>query len=85
MVEIFDSNNKSLFKETYMVNPREPLFSPEITGKKDEYTFKVTLDGEIEKTYNEKIDAGRSGVSIWLYDEKVSGSKDPIYIVQAIA
>ena len=84
-VEIFDSYNKSLFKETYIVNPREPIFSPEITKKKGEYNFKVNLDGNIEKIYNAKTDIGRSGVSIWLYDEKVSGSKDPLYIVQAIA
>lgn len=84
IVEIFDSNNKSLFKETYLVNPRETIFSPEITNKKGEYNFKVTLDSNIEKTYNAKTDIGRSGVSISLY-EKVSGEIIPIEIVQPIA
>lgn len=83
-VEIFDSNNNLLFKETYVVNPREPISSPEITKKKGEYIFKVTLDSNIEKTYNAKIDIGRSEVSIRLYD-KVSGEIIPIEITQPIA
>ncbi|MFZ3384587.1 MAG: hypothetical protein WA144_11740 [Candidatus Methanoperedens sp.] len=84
-VEIFDSVNKSLFKETYEVNPKdEPIFSPKITEKNGEYTFKVALDDKIEKTYKAEVGVGKSGVSIWLYNENVSGSKDPIYIVQTV-
>lgn len=84
-VEIFDSNNKSLFKETYEVNLKEePILSPKITEKKGEYTFKVTLDDKIEKTYKAEIGVGGGRVSIWLYNENVSGSKDPIYITQVI-
>ncbi len=84
-VEIFDSDNKSLFKKTYEANPKEWINSPEITKKKGEYTFKVTLDNKVEKAYKAEVGVGRRGVDIWLYNEKVSGTKDPIYIVQAVA
>ncbi|MDW7728274.1 MAG: hypothetical protein SCH70_14440 [Candidatus Methanoperedens sp.] len=83
-VEIFDSANKSLFNKTYEMNPRETANHPEITEKKGDYTFKVTLDDKIEKTYKAEVGVGRLDVSIWLFDETMSGSEYPIYIVQAI-
>lgn len=83
-VEIFDSANKSLFNKTYEMNPLETANYPDITDKKGDYIFKVTLDDKIEKTYNVEVGVGRLGVSIWLFDETMSGSEYPIYIVQAI-
>ncbi|MDW7728277.1 MAG: hypothetical protein SCH70_14455 [Candidatus Methanoperedens sp.] len=83
-VEIFYSDNKSLFKETYEVNPKEDILSPKITEERGEYTFKVTLDDMIEKTYKAEVGVGGGRVSIWLYNENISGSKDPIYITQVV-
>lgn len=82
-VEIFDSANKSLFNNTYEMNPRETAYYPEITEKKGEYTFKVTLNDRIEKTYKAEVGVGKSSVSIWLYDETMPRSEYPINIVQA--
>ena len=84
IVEIFDPSNNSTFKEPYEANPKETIYSPKITKEKGEYTFKVTLDDKIEETYKAEVGIGRSSVSIYLYDKKVSGSEDPIYIVQAL-
>lgn len=82
-VEIFDSDNKSLFKETYEANPEKYIYSPEITKKKGEYTFKVILDNKIEKTDKAEVGIGRLDVTIRLY-EKILGEIIPIQIRQAI-
>lgn len=83
-VEILDSANESIFKETYKAETKKWIYSPEITKKKGEYTFKVTLDNKVEKTYKAKVDVGQLYVDIWLYDETIPESY-PIYIVQAMA
>lgn len=84
-VEIFDSTNKSLFNKTYEMNPRETAYYSGIAEKKGEYTFKVTLNDKIEMIYKAEVGVAYSSVSIWLYDEKISGSEYPIYMVQAIS
>ena len=83
-MEIFDPSNNSIFKEPYEANPEETIYSPKITKKKGKYTFKVALDDKIEETYEAEVGIGRSRVSIYLYDKRVSGSEDPIYIVQEL-
>jgi len=82
-VEIFDSDGKSIFNEIYEVSPKKRIYSPEITKKKGDYMFKVTLDNEIEKTYKAKVGLGRGEVTIWLY-VKVSGKIIPIDITQIV-
>ena len=49
MIEIFDSNNKSVFKEKYELGPEEDINYPEDVWEKrkwpkGEYLFEVTLD-----------------------------------------
>jgi len=62
MVEILDFNNKSVFNETYKLGPEERISYPEnvwekeIKWPKGEYTFKVTLDGKVMRTYRETVD-----------------------------
>lgn len=81
-VEIFDSNNNSLFEESYDALSKVYIQSPEITKKKGEYIFKVTLDNKIEETYTATVGTGWFDVAIYLY-ENDSGNK-PIYITQAV-
>lgn len=83
-VEILDSTNKSLFNKTYMMNPRESEYYPDITEKKGDYTFKVTLDNKFEKTYRTEVGVFKSGVSIWLYGYAMPESEYPISIRQAV-
>jgi len=74
-VEIFNSNNKSIFKETYNLGPKEAIDSPEITKRRGKYMFKVTLDDEITRTYKAgvgQVTGGQGVVGISVY------TKDPI-------
>lgn len=82
-IEIFDSNNNSLFKETFELGPKEAIHSPKITKRKGEYTFKVILDMEITVTYKAKVDIGRGAVHIMLYN-RVMGKIVPIWISQTV-
>jgi len=82
MVEVFNSNNKSLFNKTYEVNPGESIESPAITKKKGKYTIKVILDGKIEKTSKVGVSPDRAGILIEISDSRRSGEK--INIFQAI-
>ncbi len=79
MVEVFDSNNKSLFNKTYEVNPRESIESPAITKKKGEYTIKVILDGKIEKTSKVEIGPSIARISIHISYSRQEGSKIDVY------
>ncbi|MBN2487661.1 MAG: hypothetical protein JXA98_01385 [Methanosarcinaceae archaeon] len=58
VVEVFDSHNKSLLKETYLLYPKTSVAHPRPFRFKidrwSEYTFKVTLDDEITETYTTK-------------------------------
>ena len=80
-IEIFDLNNKSIFKEIYNMDPNEELISPEITKKKGEYTFNVILDDKITRIFKVKVDYGRGDVWINLYrKDSISGKKVPIVV-----
>ncbi len=67
VIEILDSNNKTVLKEVYELKPGEE-FSYErgfgwyprmtwyfITWSEGVYTFKITLDGKITKTYVTRV------------------------------
>ncbi|WP_135605136.1 hypothetical protein [Methanococcoides sp. NM1] len=49
-VEIFDSNNNSIFKESYLLVPGEYVKSPKITCIIGTYKYEITLDNNITKT-----------------------------------
>jgi hypothetical protein len=63
-VEIFDSNNKTIFSEIYSLEPRGSIQSPVITEKRGKYMFKVTLDNNITRTHKTSVSEGHIGVSI---------------------
>ena len=74
-VEIFNSKNESIFKETYELGPKEKIGSPMITKRRGKYMFKVTLDDEITRTYKADVGqmiGGQDVVMISVY------TKDPI-------
>jgi len=80
-IEIFDLDNKSIFKEIYNVGPNEEISSPEITKKKGEYIFNVILDDKITETFKVTVDYGRGDVWIDLYrKDSISGEKVPIVV-----
>jgi len=58
VVEVFDSHNRSILKETYLLYPKTSAAYPRPFRFKidrwSEYTFKVTLDDEITETYTTK-------------------------------
>jgi len=72
-VEVFDSKNKSIFKETYELDSKERESTPGITKRRGEYMFKVTVDNEITRTSKTWVDYGLDG----LVGISVS-TKDPI-------
>jgi len=60
VVKVFDQDNKTIFKKTHMLGPKEEIrqskpFLLKFTWPEGEYTFKVTLDSEITKTYETKM------------------------------
>ena len=80
-LEIFDLNNKSIFKEIYDIGPNEEISSPEITKKKGEYTYNIILDNKIKQTFKVTVDYGRGDVLIDLYrKDSISGKKVPIVV-----
>ncbi|MFV9630429.1 MAG: hypothetical protein ACNYWM_05100 [Methanosarcinales archaeon] len=80
-IEIFDLNNKSIFKEIYNLGPNEEISSPEITKKKGEYTFNVILDDKITQTFKVNVDYGQGNALIELYkNDSISEKKVPIVV-----
>jgi hypothetical protein len=59
VIEIFDRNNKSIFKETYELDPKEELRYPRPFLLKfrwlKECTIKVTVDNNITKMYEADV------------------------------
>lgn len=60
VVEIFDSHNKSIFKETHKLSPKESVEYPKpfllkLTWPEEEYIFKISLDSEVTETYETEI------------------------------
>ncbi|AKB79378.1 hypothetical protein MSHOH_2895 [Methanosarcina horonobensis HB-1 = JCM 15518] len=55
-IEIFDFNNKSVFKENYTINPGDEISSPKIDAELGKYRYEIILDNEL--TYEAKVHAG---------------------------
>ena len=85
-VEIFNSKNKSIFKETYELDPKEEISSPGITKRRGKYTIKVTVDDKITHTSKANVGYGQYRVRIRLYSRSPPGSEVivPIVIVQEV-
>jgi len=87
VIEIFDSHNKSILKETHKLSPKESveypkLFLPKLT--EEEYIFKITLDSEVTETYETEIYPWLM-VAIHLYHkDPASGEVTPIDIWAAV-
>lgn len=54
-IEIFDFNNKSVFKENYTIDPEEKISSPKINAELGQYRYEITLDNKF--TFEQKIKA----------------------------
>ena len=85
VIEVFDPHNISILKETHDLSPKDSIEHPKpsslkFTQVEGDYTFKVTLDGEITETFETEV-YPHSMVDIGLYDEDSnSGEVTPIYI-----
>lgn len=86
-IEIFNSDNESIFKELYTLNQNESENIPKPQNMTNSesyhtYTFKVTLDNETTKILTEKIDPWTTPV-IELYsphNRNASGEVIPLDI-----
>jgi hypothetical protein len=54
-IEIFDFNNKSVYKETYTMKPGDEISSPKIDTQLGQYRYEIILDNKF--TFEEKIQA----------------------------
>lgn len=55
-IEIFDFNNKSVFKEIYTMEPGDENSSPKINAQVGQYRYEIILDNKF--TFEEKVQAG---------------------------
>ena len=89
VVEIFDSHNKFILKETHKLSPKESVEYPKpflfkLTWPEEEYIFKITLDSEVTETYETEIYPWLM-VAIHLYHkDPASGEVTPIDIWAAV-
>ncbi|SFM50417.1 hypothetical protein [Methanolobus profundi] len=51
LVEIFDSTNTSVFKETYIVAPGDEIYPARLKKEEGAYRIEVTLDNNTNNTY----------------------------------
>ncbi len=58
-IEIFDFNNKSVFKENYTMNPGDTISSPKINAELGQYRYEIILDNKF--TFEQKVQAGYAG------------------------
>ncbi|MDY9926458.1 hypothetical protein [Methanosarcina sp.] len=54
-IEIFDFNNKSIFKETYTLGLEDEISSPKIDAELGQYRYEIILDNE--STFEQKAQA----------------------------
>jgi len=66
-VEIFDTNNRTIFNENYTLRARERIQSPEITDDKGKYMYKVTVDNTTTEWRTAYVGGGNCGVMIDIY------------------
>ncbi|WP_292372981.1 hypothetical protein [Methanosarcina sp. UBA411] len=58
-IEIFDFNNKSVFKEKYTINPGDTISSPKINAELGQYKYEIILDNKF--TFEQRVQAGYAG------------------------
>lgn len=78
-VEMFNSDNESVFKETYELDPEEQILPPKPTwlllklsfppGDKEKYTVSVTSDNNITKTHLVELELWNT-VDVELYNHE---------------
>lgn len=89
VVEIFDSDNQSIFKKTVVLGPKEEICYPKpywlkLTWSRGEYTFKVTVDDTITETCKTEVYPWLE-VLIYLYTkDPLSGEISPITIARVV-
>ncbi len=58
-IEVFDFNNKSVFKEKYTMDPEEQISSPKINAELGQYKYEIILDNKF--TFEQRVQAGYAG------------------------
>ena len=84
-IEVFDSNNESVFKQTYELAPEASVWQPKSTwlllqlyippGNSKEWTFKATLDDKITDIRQIKLHPWTTADVLLYYD-----AENPIFI-----
>jgi len=85
-IEIFDFNNKSVFKETYIMNPGDEIPSPKIDAELGQYRYEIALDNS--STFEQRVTANYAtnlGGSEKLHLTIRDDPNDPIEFVSEIA
>lgn len=54
-IEIFDFNNRSVFKESYKINPGDTISSPKINAELGQYRYEILLDNKF--TFEQRVQA----------------------------
>lgn len=92
VIEIFNSHDESVFKETYKLSRNETIKRPKPSiwmknpRLKEEYTFKVVLDNETMKIHKTEVGPWTTPL-IYIYPplyKDSSGEMTPIFIKVAV-
>ena len=85
-VEIFDPENNSIFKESYLLAPEERISSPDTPVELGTYRYEITLDNKITKTQYARSDYVFDLSSSEFVDiEIVEDQNEPIHIGISVA
>ncbi|WP_255336504.1 hypothetical protein [Methanosarcina sp. KYL-1] len=85
-VEILDAENVSIFSETYELDPEEKVHTEGIEVELGTYTYVLTLDGNVTRTYEAKADYAEDvSSSEILYIEVTDNLSNPFEISVAVA
>ncbi len=86
-IEIFDFNNKSVFKENYTMNPGDTISSPRINAELGQYRYEIILDNV--STFETKLQTGYAAANLGgsekLHINIIDNPDNPIEFVSEIA
>jgi len=88
VVEIFNSNNQSIFKKTVLLSPNEEISYPKplwlkLPWTRGEYTFKITMDDTYRLPFMTEIYPWVE-IHIILYSKDRKGQISPLTIVHVM-
>ncbi len=85
-IEIFDFNNKSVFKQAYTMNPVDSISSPKIDAQLGQYRYEIILDNKF--TFEQRVTANYAanvGGSEKLHLNILGDPDNPIEFMSEIA